>query len=107
MLPEMLVATAFDFSLLRGVRPIAAGAWEDVTRVTAFRGPEDSPAALHLRLRLRSGKSFVAHEDAPGWEDFLAAAEDALAGFPAQTEWVAQLDAQPASADEVVIYQPT
>jgi hypothetical protein len=103
----MLVATSFDFSVLRGMRPVAAGNWEDVVRVHAFRKDEDSRNALHLRLTMRDGKQFIAHEDAPGWEDFLAAAEDALAGFPALAEWVAQLDVNATHGGDVVIYTNT
>lgn len=81
MLPELLVATDFDFSRLRGTRPVAAGQWEDVQRAEAER----EGFVITLRLLLRSGKTFTAHDDAPGWDDLIEHAEDALTGFPGTT----------------------
>ena len=78
MLPELLVATDLDFSQLRSTRPVAAGQWEDVQRADAER----EGFVITLRLLLRSGKTFTAHDDAPGWDDLIEHAEDALDGFP-------------------------
>jgi len=78
MLPELLVATDLDFSRLRGTRPVAAGQWEDVQRAEVER----EGFGITLRLQLRGGKTFTAHDDAPGWDDLIEHAEDALSGFP-------------------------
>lgn len=91
MLPELLVATEFDFSRLRGTRPVAAGQWDDVLRADAER----EGVVITLRLAMRSGKTFTAHDDAPGWDDLLEHAESALPGFPRARDWMARLDGLP------------
>lgn len=78
MLPELLVATDLDFSRLRGTRPVAAGQWEDVVRADAGR----EGFVITLRLTLTNGTTFTAYDDAPGWDDLIEHAEDALPGFP-------------------------
>jgi hypothetical protein len=88
MRPELLVATGLDFSLLQGTRLIAAGQWEDVVRAESQR----EGGVVTLRLELRGGKTFAAHDDAPGWDDLIAHAEDALPGFPRLLDWLAALD---------------
>lgn len=87
MKPELLVATEVDFSLLRGTRPVAAGEWDDVERVEAQR----DGFVVTLRLHLRGGKTFTAHDDAPGWEDLMTHAESALPQFPRERDWMAQV----------------
>ncbi len=87
MLPELLVATDVDFSLLKGTRPIASGQWEDVVRVEAER----EGFIITLRLQLENGKTFTAHDDAPGWDDLIEHGADVLEGFPLQAELMARL----------------
>lgn len=82
MVPELLVATDVDFSLLRGTRPIASGQWEDVQRIEAQR----EGFVVTLRFTMTKGKPFTAHDDAPGWDDLIEHAEDVLDGFPSQSE---------------------
>lgn len=82
MVPELLVATDVDFSLLRGTRPIASGQWEDVVRVEAQR----EGFVITLRFTMAKGKTFTAHDDAPGWDDLIEHGEDVLDGFPSQSE---------------------
>jgi hypothetical protein len=88
MKPALLVATEVDFSLLRGTRPIAAGDWDDVQRAEAER----VGVVVTLRLHLRGGKIFTAHDDAPGWDDLLGHAESALPAFPRARDWVDPLE---------------
>ncbi len=88
MVPELLIATEFDFSLLRGTRPVASGQWDDVQRADVQR----EGTVITLQLLLRGGRSFTAHDDAPGWDDLLAHAESALPGFPRARELIADLD---------------
>ena len=87
MLPELLVATDLDFSRLQGTRPVAAGQWEDVVRAAAER----EGFVITLRLTLTNGKAFIAHDDAPGWDDLVEHAEDALPGFPSARAIAEQL----------------
>jgi hypothetical protein len=89
MVPELLVATDLDFSRLKGTRPVAAGQWENVVRVEAQR----EGFVVTLRLVLKSGRVFTAHDDAPGWDDLIEHAEDALPDFPSSREWMPQLQA--------------
>ena len=101
---EILVATSHDFALLRDGRPVASGAWDDVRRASA--GPRAGLPAdtLCLVLTLRDGTTFVARDDAPGWDDLLDAAESALPGLPRRHLWWAE--AQAADADHpVVLYE--
>lgn len=88
MKPELLVATEVDFSLLRGTRPVAAGEWDDVERADAQR----DGFVITLRLQLRGGATFTAHDDAPGWDDLLAHAESALPRFPRARDWMSRVD---------------
>ena len=97
MKPELLVATEVDFSLLRGTRPIAAGEWDDVQSAEVQR----EGFVITLRLLLDRGKTFTAHDDAPGWDDLLGHAESALPGFPRARDWMPRVDA---GAAPVVIY---
>ena len=100
----MLVATSADFALLRDGRPVASGAWDDVVGARAYRRGGAGPGAVHLALALRDGSEFVGHEDAPGWDDFLDAAEAALAELPARrTWWPAVADPGAAGAEVVLL----
>lgn len=83
---SILVSTSADFAALRGGRPVASGAWDDVVRARAYRDP--APAgAVHLTLLLRDGSEFVADEDSPGWDDLVDAAASALPGMPGPRAW--------------------
>lgn len=83
---DILVATAHDFALLHKGQPIASGVWDDVlgAHVVALAA---SAGVVALRLALRDGTEFRARDDAPGWDDFLDAAESALPGMRARREW--------------------
>jgi hypothetical protein len=83
---SILVATSADFAALRGGRPVASGAWDDVVRARAYRHPAPG-GAVHLALRLRDGSEFVADEDSPGWDDLVDAAASALPGMPGPRAW--------------------
>lgn len=90
---EILVATSADFALLRDGRPVASGAWDDVRQVRAGRRPGGPSAPVFLALRLLDGREFVAQDDAPGWDDFLDAAESSLPGMPRPRTWWPALQA--------------
>jgi hypothetical protein len=96
-MPEMLVVTSADFSLVRGTQPVAAGYWDDVISVRAFKRDEFTTDVVYLALTMRDGSEFLANEDAPGWEEFLEAAERTLPKFPRAAEWLPKL-IQPAYA---------
>jgi len=98
---EILVATSHDFALLRDGRPVASGAWDDVRRASAGPRAGLPLGTLCLVLELRDGTTFVARDDAPGWDDLLDAAESALPDLPPRRRWWAQ--AQAADADHPVV----
>lgn len=85
--PDILVATSADFALLRNGRPVASGTWDDVVQARAYRDGTGASAPAALALRLRDGSDFVGREDAPGWDDFVDAAQSALPGMPPQRAW--------------------
>jgi hypothetical protein len=98
---DMLVATAHDFALLRRGRPVASGRWDDVRAAHATAdGPPGGPRCLVLRL---GGAEFRARDDAPGWDDFVEAAEAALAGMRPRGDWEAAL-ARVAPGQPVPVY---
>jgi hypothetical protein len=80
---QILVATAADFAVLRGGRPVAGGRWEDVAEVRAA----GAAGTVTLTLRLRGGGTVAASDDAPGWDELLDAAESALPGIPRRAAW--------------------
>jgi hypothetical protein len=102
--PDILVATSADFALLRGGRPVAGGAWDDVVAARAYRDGAGGSGAVCLALRLRRGAEFVGRDDAPGWDDFVDAAESALPGMGRRAGWwPAAADGGPAAA--VVLFE--
>jgi hypothetical protein len=88
MIPiDMLVATSADFALLRNGRPLASGGWHEVREARASRERPFGVGRITLVLALGNGRAFTATDDAPGWDDLLEAAEQALPGFPPYHEW--------------------
>ena len=102
---EILVATSADFTLLRGERPVAVRAWDDVAVVRAFKRDEITTDLIYLALTMRDGSEFLAYEDTPGWEDFLEAAEAALPGFPRATEWMPQVARPAFERNEKILFE--
>ena len=46
---DMLVATSADFAVLRGGRPVASGAWDDVVHAHALAADGGAPGAFMVR----------------------------------------------------------
>jgi len=103
--PDMLMATAEDFALLRGSRPRGAGRWDDVIRARAFKADEVTTDLICLELALRDGTTFLAHEEAPGWDDFLDAAEAALPGMVPRAVWYPAVTHPPFAAAEQIVFK--
>jgi hypothetical protein len=88
MIPiEMLVATSADFALLRKGRPVASGSWHAVREARANRERPFGMGRMTLVLRLADGAVFTATDDAPGWDDLMDAAEQALPGWLPSRDW--------------------
>ena len=102
---EILVATSTDFTLLRGERAVAVGAWDDVAVVRAFKHDEITTDLIYLALTMRDGSEFLAHEDTPGWQDFIEAAEGALPGFPRVSEWMPQVGRPAFERNEKMLFE--
>ena len=103
--PEILVATSADVSLLRGARPVASGSWDDVVSVRAYKHDAITTDVVYLALTMRDGSEFLAHEEAPGWEDFLEAAETALPEFPPVGTWLPKLTRPAFARNETVLFK--
>ncbi|MDF1501830.1 hypothetical protein [Roseisolibacter sp. H3M3-2] len=99
---EILVATSADFARLSGGRPVASGAWDDVVQARALTAA--SGFGVGLALRLRGGGEFVARDDAPGWDEFLDAAESALPGMQPRDGWQRVL-AEAAGGPSAVVFE--
>lgn len=98
---DILVVTPSDFALVRRGRPVAAGRWHDVRAAHAtVAGPAGD--SLCVVLRLPAG-AFHACDHAPGWDEFLEAAEAALPGMRPRTEWERELRSG-APGHEVPVY---
>ena len=102
---EVLVATSADFSLVRGTQPVAAGYWDDVVSARAFQHDEFTTDLVYLVLTMRDGSEFIAHEDAPGWEEFLEAAERALPAFPPAAEWLPKIARPAFTRNETALFK--
>ncbi|MFL5619481.1 MAG: hypothetical protein ACJ79A_13920 [Gemmatimonadaceae bacterium] len=102
---EILVATSADFSLVRGTQPVAAGYWDDVVAARAFKRDEVTTDVVYLALTMRDGSEFLAHEDAPGWEEFLEAAEKALPEFPPAAEWLPKITRPAFARNETALFK--
>jgi hypothetical protein len=101
---EILVATSADFAILRGGRPVAGGAWDDVVAARAYRD-DGAGGAVCLALRLRGGAEFVGRDDAPGWDDFADAAESALPGMARRAAWWAEVAGGPPAPGGVPLFE--
>lgn len=88
MIPiDMLVVTSADFALLRNGRPVSSGMWDDVLAAQVRREQALGPDTVRLVLRLSDSAEFIASDDAPGWDDFVEAAESALPGMVRLRDW--------------------
>jgi hypothetical protein len=103
---DLLVSTAHDFALVRRGRPVASGRWDTVRAAHAtVDATADAPpgGAVCLVLHL-DGTEFRARDDAPGWDDFVEAAEAALAGMRPRGDWEATA-ARAAPGQRVSVYE--
>jgi hypothetical protein len=102
---ELIIATSHDFAIVRGERTLRAARWEDVVRVCAYKRDELTTDLICLDVVLRDASTWFLHEEAPGWEDFLHAAERALPGMRPFQAWFAEVS-QPAFArNETLLFE--
>lgn len=103
--PEMVIATDHDFAILRGGRPVGSARWDDVLRIRAYKRDELTTDLVCLDVELQDGTTWFVHEEVPGWEDFLDAAERALAGLQSFRSWFPEVAQPPFARSERVIYE--
>ena len=87
--PRRLVVVAMGFGIWIEGRHEMSARWNDVARVAASRdagGPE-RPPRLTLVVTLADGREITLDPALPGWESFVAAAPQMLAGMPAGPAW--------------------
>ena len=83
----------------------ASARWSDVARVRAFRRVEAPHRRIFVGLMLKSGIEVFVHEDVPGYQSFLGAAEAALRGMVPRAKWIAEMQHPSADGLETVLYQ--
>jgi hypothetical protein len=103
--PEMIIATDHDFAILRGGRPLASARWDDVLRLLAYKRDEFTTDLVCLDIELRGGRILSVHEEVPGWEDFLDAAERALPDMHSFRSWFPQVAQPPFARSEHVVFE--
>jgi len=103
--PEIIIATDHDFAVLRGARPIASARWDAVRRIRAYKRDELATDLVSLDVELRDGTTWFVHEDTPGWDDFLEAAERALPGMRSFRSWFPEVAQPPFARCEQVIFE--
>jgi hypothetical protein len=102
--PEMIIATDHDFAILRGGRPFASARWDDVLRIRAYKRDELTTDLICLDVELNDGTTVFVHEGAPGWEDFLDAAEGALPDMRSFRSWFSEVAHPPFARSEQVVF---
>ena len=82
-----VVVVAAGFALWRGGRCAAAARWADVQRLIARPCSFPATDALSLMVELVDGSQMELHEDAPGFDAFLARAGQTLRGITPYERW--------------------
>src|SRR5690349_6410747 len=100
---ESIVATPDGFSIHRNARQIHSARWDDVVQVRAYKRDELTRDLLCLDVLLRNGQTWFLHEEAPGWTEFLAAAETALPGMHPFNSWFSIVAFPAFERNEIVI----
>ena len=103
--PEMIVATDHDFAILRGGRPVASARWDDVVRLRAYKRDGFTTDLVCLNVELQSGTTLLVHEEMPGWEDVIEAAERALPGMKEFRSWFPEVVKPAFARNEQVIFE--
>ena len=83
---------------------LASARWTDVMRVRTLGRESELTGRLRIVLHLRDGSEVLVHEELPGFELFLAAAEAKLEGLQRPGTWTAAI--QPAvTRNETVLFE--
>ena len=86
---DRIVLVASGFGVWQAGRHVASARWADVIRASLFKADQPESEMLCVTLGLRDGTEVLVNEELPGFEPFLAAAEDALPGMLRRTTWLA------------------
>lgn len=102
--PRRLVVVAMGFGIWIAGRHELSARWNEVARVAAAHdagGPE-RPPRLSLVVTLADGREITLDRALPGWDSFVAAAPQMLAGMPAGPAWQQALASGPPVATAVI-----
>ena len=85
---DRIVIVGTGFGVWDGGRHRASARWSDVSRVRAFKQDEAKSDLVCVAVGLRDGSEILVHEEVPGFEPFLAAAESRLPGMQRRSAWL-------------------
>ena len=98
-----VVVVAAGFALWRGGRCAAAARWVDVQRLVARPCSFPATDALSLLVELVDGTQMELHEEAPGFDAFLARAGQTLRGITPYERWHSAVVSL--SGDSLIVYE--
>ena len=98
-----VVVVAAGFALWRAGRCAAAARWMDVQRLVARPCSFPATDALSLMVELVDGSQMELHEDAPGFDAFLARAGQTLRGLVPYERWHSAVVSL--SGESLIVYE--
>jgi hypothetical protein len=103
--PETIIVSETDFAAMKGDRVIASGSWDDVEEVRAYKRDEVTTDLICVEMRMRDGTGWLAHEEAPGWDEFLEMAERTLPAIEPRRSWELEIVKPAFKRKERVIFR--
>ena len=102
---DRVVLVGTGFGVWREGRHQASARWTDVVRARAFKRDQLTTDLICVAFGLRDGSEILVHEELPGFEQFLVAAEVKLPGMQPRSAWW-EVVAKPAFApNETVVFE--
>jgi hypothetical protein len=98
-----VVVVSAGFALWRAGRCAAAARWMDVQRLVARPCSFPATDALSLMVELVDGTQMELHEDAPGFDAFLARAGQTLRGLVPYERWHSAVVSL--SGESLIVYE--
>ena len=102
---DRVVLAGTGFGVWQGGRHLASARWADVARVCAFRHDGPTSDGMVVALRLRDGTEILVHQELPGFEAFLVAAEARLPGISRRSAWWSAVLQPAAVRNEVLLFE--
>jgi hypothetical protein len=102
---DRIVLAGTGFGVWEGGRHLASTRWADVSRVRALKHDALTTDLICVAVSLRDGNEILVHEEVPGFDAFLAAAETRLSGMQPRSAWWSTV-VQPAFArNETLLFE--